>query len=178
MIMVLVGETKGFLKAVGTLHWGLMLTLYTIGHLSFMVVLPDETTGEGLVLFVLLLTQLNDVSQYIFGKLFGKHKALPKVSPNKTNEGLLGGIVISILLSVTVGQLLTPMSWWLALITGFLLSVVGFVGDVTISALKRDLGIKDSSSFIPGHGGVLDRIDSLTYTAPLFFHIIRYVYYL
>ena len=178
MAMVLIGETKGFLSAIGTLQWGLMLTVFCLGHLAFLVILPPErTTGLGLLLFLLLITQFNDVAQYLWGKRFGKHKILPTVSPGKTAEGLLGGVLTTTLLSVLLSPLLTPMSWWLALALGFFLAVIGFIGDVTISALKRDLGVKDSSNLIPGHGGILDRVDSLTYTAPLFFHIIRFVFY-
>lgn len=179
MIMVLVGETNGFLKAIGTIQWGLMLTVFCLGHLAFLVVLPPaHDTGLGLLFFVLLLTQFNDVAQFLWGKRFGKHKILPKISPNKTVEGLLGGILTTTFLSFLLSPVLTPMSWWLALSVGFFLAIIGFIGDVTISALKRDLGVKDSSTLIPGHGGILDRVDSLIYTAPLFFHIIRFVFYL
>lgn len=179
MNMVLIGQTKGFLNAIGTLQWGLMVTVFCVGHLAYLLVLPPELgTGMGLLLFVLIITQLNDVSQYVWGKSFGKRKVLPTVSPNKSVEGLLGGVLTTALLSLVLSRFLTPMSWWLALAVGVILSVAGFLGDVTISAVKRDLGIKDSSQLIPGHGGILDRIDSLTYTAPLFFHIMRYVFYL
>jgi phosphatidate cytidylyltransferase len=179
MNMVLIGQTEGFLKAIGSLHWGLMVTVFCVGHLAYLVVLPqDLATGVALLLYLLIITQLNDVAQYIWGKRFGKHKVLPTVSPNKSVEGVVGGVLTTMLLSLVLGVLLTPMSWWFALAVGLLLAVCGFLGDVTISAIKRDLGIKDSSQLIPGHGGILDRIDSLTYTAPLFFHIIRYVFYL
>lgn len=103
---------------------------------------------------------------------------VPFISPSKTIEGLVGGVFTITLLSLWLGPFLTPMSWPVALAVGFLVAVAGFVGDVTVSAFKRDLGVKDSSSLIPGHGGILDRVDSLTYTAPLFFHFIRFFYYL
>ena len=178
MVMTLVGETQRFLTAIGTLHWGLMLTVFCLAHLAFLVVLPPNGEGPQLLLYLVVLTQAGDVAQYLWGKRIGRHKVLPSVSPNKTVEGLLGGVATVTLLSLVLGTLLTPMPWYLALVVGFLLALAGFVGDVTISAFKRDLGIKDASSLIPGHGGILDRVDSLTYTAPLFFHIIRYVFYL
>jgi phosphatidate cytidylyltransferase len=99
------------------------------------------------------------------------------VSPNKTWEGFLGGVATTIALSALLATWLTPLSRENAVLAGALIGVAGFVGDVTISALKRDIGLKDSGSILPGHGGILDRIDSLTYTAPLFFHFVYYLYY-
>ncbi len=179
MVMVLIGEAKGFLSAVGTLQWGAMITIFSISHLAFLPALPaDLDTGLGLLLYLLLITELNDVAQYLWGKRFGRRKVLPSVSPSKSVEGLLGGVATTMVLSLLLGPLLTPMSWWLALAVGLLLAVAGFLGDLTVSALKRDLDLKDSGALIPGHGGILDRIDSLVYTAPLFFHIIRFVFFL
>ncbi|NJM95119.1 MAG: phosphatidate cytidylyltransferase, partial [Acaryochloridaceae cyanobacterium CSU_5_19] len=127
--------------------------------------------------YLVVLTEGNDIAQYITGKLWGQHQILPKISPSKTRAGLGGGIVITTGLSVALAPWLTPFTLLPTLGMGLLLSLMGFIGDVTISALKRDLGIKDSGTLIPGHGGILDRIDSLTYTAPLFFHITVYCYY-
>ena len=181
MRMVIVGETKDFLRAAGTLHWGLMTMVFSISHVAYLLVLPGSENfkagGAGLVLFLVFLTQFNDISQYIWGKLFGKHKIIPKVSPNKTWQGFIGGVATTTALSVLLSSWLTPLSLELAIVAGLLISIAGFIGDVTISALKRDIGVKDSGSLLPGHGGILDRIDSLTYTAPLFFHFIYYVYY-
>ena len=125
----------------------------------------------------MFLTQFNDVAQYVWGKLLGRRKIIPKVSPNKTWEGFLGGVATTTLLSIVLASWLTPLSFESAGLAGLLISVGGFIGDVTISALKRDIGLKDSGSMLPGHGGILDRIDSLTYTAPLFFHFVYYLYY-
>jgi phosphatidate cytidylyltransferase len=171
--MVLIGETKDFLRAVGTLQWGLMLMVFSISHQAYLLVLG----GAGLVLYLVVLTQLNDVAQYVWGKTFGRHKITPTVSPKKTMEGLLGGIITTTLLAVLLAPLLTPLDRWDSVASGFMISAGGFLGDITISALKRDLGVKDSGQLIPGHGGILDRIDSLTYTAPLFFHFLRFYYY-
>jgi len=177
--MVLKGETKGFLQAAGTLHWGVMLTVFCISHVSYLLILPGEGSAMGatLVLYLVVLTQANDVFQYIWGKMLGKHKALPTVSPGKTIEGLLGGVVSTIALATVLGPLLTPMSLTHSFLAGIIISLAGFIGDVNVSALKRDLGVKDSGSLLPGHGGILDRIDSLSYTAPLFFHFVYYIYY-
>lgn len=181
MRMVIAGETQGFLKAIGTLHWGLMLTVFSLGHLAYLLVLPDRGNpiagSAGLMLYLVFLTEINDIAQYIWGKSFGRHPVTPTVSPNKTWEGLLGGIGTTTMLAVAIAPFLTPFDWIHAVGIGLLISCAGFVGDVTISALKRDLGVKDSGNLIPGHGGILDRIDSLTYTAPLFFHFTVYFYF-
>jgi phosphatidate cytidylyltransferase len=180
MRMVLIGETEGFLNAIGTLHWGLMLTVYAISHLSYLLVVPPDFNpvagSTGLLLYLVLLTETNDIAQYCWGKLLGQHKAIPKVSPGKTWEGLLGGIAVTTGIATLLAPWLTPFSLLHAICLGLLLSLAGFIGDVTVSALKRDLGIKDSGTLLPGHGGILDRIDSLTYTAPIFFHFAAYFY--
>lgn len=181
MRMVIIGETKNFLQAVGTLHWGLMTMVFSISHIAYLLMLPEidgfSAGGAGLVLFLVFLTQFNDVAQYVWGKLFGKHKIVPKVSPNKTWQGFLGGVFTTTVFAVLLSGLLTPLSIPMAIVAGLIISIAGFIGDVTISALKRDIGVKDSGSLLPGHGGILDRVDSLTYTAPLFFHFIYYYYF-
>lgn len=181
--MVISGETKGFLRAAGTIHWGLMTTVFSLSHLAYLLALPKhagahgEVRGEMLVFYLLVLTQLNDVAQYLWGKMLGRHKVTPRVSPNKTVEGVLGGVATTTLLAWLLGPWLTPLSPLYAVLAGVLISSFGFIGDVVISAVKRDIGVKDSGSLLPGHGGVLDRLDSLTYTAPLFFHFVYYFYY-
>jgi phosphatidate cytidylyltransferase len=181
MRMVIAGETQGFLKAIGTLHWGLMLTVFSLGHLAYLLMLPDRGNpiagSAGLVLYLVFLTEINDIAQYIWGKSVGRHPVTPTVSPNKTWEGLIGGIVTTTSLAIAIAPWLTPFDWIHALGVGLIIGCAGFIGDVTISALKRDLGVKDSGNIIPGHGGILDRIDSLTYTAPLFFHFTVYFYF-
>ena len=180
--MILIGESKGFLRTMGTVHWGLMLMVFGLSHLAYLLIVPGTTGanaagGAGLVLYIVILTQCNDVAQFIWGKMLGKHKVIPRVSPNKTWEGLIGGIITTMVLALLLAPLLTPLTLWSTLFTGFFISIAGFIGDVNISSLKRDLGIKDTGQTIPGHGGILDRVDSLTYTAPLFFHFIRYFYF-
>lgn len=183
--MVLIGETAGFLRAAGSLHWGLMLTVFNLSHVAFLLALPEASNpaggGAGLVLFLMFLTQFNDVSQYVWGKTLGgfgtRHAIIPKVSPKKTWEGFLGGVATTTLAAWLLAPLLTPLAGWEAPVAGLLIGLAGFIGDVNISALKRDLGIKDSGSLIPGHGGILDRVDSLTFTAPLFFHFLYYLHY-
>ena len=175
--MVLIGETDGFLRAAGVLHWGLMTTVFSISHVAFLLVLPGDGSGAALVLYLVVLTQLNDVAQYVWGRLFGKRRAVPRVSPNKTVAGFVGGVLTTLALAWLLGPVLTPLTSPERVAAGLIIGVGGFVGDIVISSIKRDLKIKDAGSMIPGHGGILDRLDSLTYTAPLFFHFVRYFHF-
>ncbi len=178
--MVLKGETQGFIRSAGILHWAAMLTVFSISHVAYLLVLPEKEMmagGIGLVLFLLFMTQFNDVSQYVWGKCFGKHKIVPKVSPNKTWQGFIGGVVTITVLAGMIAPYLTPLNRLEGYIAGAIISVSGFWGDVVISSVKRDLHIKDIGNLIPGHGGILDRMDSLIYTAPLLFHYIYYLHY-
>lgn len=178
--MIMIGQTDGFIKAVGTLHWGLMTMGFSISHAAFLLILrlKDDISampGPGLVLFLIVFTELNDILQFIWGKSLGRRKIVPQVSPGKTWAGFLGGVGTTVGLATLLGIYLTPMNYLQCAGAGLVIGVGGFVGDVCISAMKRDLNVKDSSAMLPGHGGILDRIDSLIYTAPLFFH---YVYWL
>jgi phosphatidate cytidylyltransferase len=157
-----------------------MTTVFSLSHAAFLLVLPAEKNlagGAGLLFFLVFLTQFNDVAQYTWGKLFGQHPVVPKVSPKKTQEGLLGGVLTTVLMAWIIAAYLTPLTHQQALVAGILIGLGGFLGDVVISAIKRDIGVKDSGNIIPGHGGIMDRVDSLTFSAPLFFHFIYYLHY-
>jgi phosphatidate cytidylyltransferase len=178
--LILVGQTKGIIDSMARIQWGLMACVFCISHIALLMIMPPTADnlagGRGLVLYLVFLTELNDVSQYVWGKLFGKTKITPSISPKKTWEGFIGGVItttaISPMLSFLTGF---PLNYSIA--AGLLISCSGFIGDLVMSAVKRDVGVKDSSQLIPGHGGILDRIDSLTYTAPLFFHFVNYFFY-
>lgn len=114
--------------------------------------------------------------QFIWGKLIGKHKILPKISPNKTWGGFIGGLISSVIIGYLM-SFLTPLNDWQVIVVSFFIAGVGFVGDVVVSAIKRDMGVKDMGQAIPGHGGVLDRIDSLALTTPIFFHLVYFFAY-
>ena len=187
---IIAGTTAGFVGAASTLQWGLMTTTFSLSHAAYLLVLQPgphprvmsvwpsveaaQSPGLGFVVFLILLTELNDVAQYLWGKSLGRRRIVPKVSPNKTIAGFLGGVGTTTAVAALLGPLLTPMDWRYSLAAGALIALSGFVGDLSISMLKRDLGVKDTGATLPGHGGVLDRVDSLTYSAPLYFH---YVYY-
>jgi phosphatidate cytidylyltransferase len=179
--LIITGETGGFIRAAGTLHWGVMLAVFALSHLAYLLVLPEQQNpaggGVGLLLYLLFLTQFNDVAQYVWGKTLGRHKIAPHVSPKKTWEGFIGGVLTTTALGAVLAARLTPLSLQEGLYAGLLIGVAGFFGDLTLSAVKRDLQVKDSGDLIPGHGGILDRLDSLTFTAPLFFHYLFYLHY-
>lgn len=179
--MVMVGEPNGFLLTVGSVSWGLLITVFSLGHLGFLIVLPASANPNGgavgLLMYLIFLTQFSDVMQYIVGKSFGRQQVILRVSKGKTWEGLIGGLVTTLILSVLLAPWFTPMNHWEGFFAGLLIGFAGFFGDVTISALKRDLGVKDAGTLLPGHGGVLDRVDSLILSAPLFFNFVYWLHF-
>lgn len=178
--LVLKGDTVGIIKSMSILHWILMLTVFGLSHMAYLLSLPEiegfTSGGRGLLLFLVFLTEINDVMQFTWGKIFGKHKIIPKVSPNKTWEGFIGGVISTTIIGYFLG-FLTPLNVNQVIFVSFMIAVSGFFGDVVMSSIKRDIGVKDMAATIPGHGGILDRIDSLAYTAPVFFHIVYYIAY-
>ncbi|PLR32824.1 phosphatidate cytidylyltransferase [Chimaeribacter californicus] len=142
--------------------WG-MVSLRQYGYEE------NHTTGAWWLLYVMLLVWGADSGAYIFGKLFGKHKLAPKVSPGKTWQGLIGGLVTAAVIAWAFGRYaplsIQPMT---LLVCSIIATLASVLGDLTESMFKREAGIKDSGSLIPGHGGILDRIDSLTAAVPVF----------
>jgi phosphatidate cytidylyltransferase len=171
--LVLKGDTKGIIKSMSSLQWILMLTVFGLSHMAYLLSLSHEQ-GRGMLLFLVFLTEINDVMQFTWGKLLGKHKIVPKVSPNKTWEGFVGGVISTTIIGYFLG-FLTPLATPQVIFVSFFLACAGFIGDIVMSSVKRDIGVKDMGSSIPGHGGILDRIDSLAYTAPVFFHLVYYM---
>jgi len=179
-ILVLQGETKMIMSSMAGLPTSLMLCVFGLSHMAYLISLPEidgfSAGGKGLLLFLIFITQINDVMQFIWGKLIGKHKILPKISPNKTWGGFIGGLISSVFIGYLM-SFLTPLNHWQVIVVSFFIAGVGFVGDVVVSAIKRDMGVKDMGQTIPGHGGVLDRIDSLALTTPIFFHLVYFFAY-
>ena len=172
------GDTSRFLERVSEQQWGIMLSVYCISHVPALVTLPipgNEGRGLLLIAFLIATVQGSDVLQYIFGKLFGRHKIAPNVSPSKTWEGLIGGILSASALGAGL-YWLTPFSPVEAGVLAGLACIMGFFGGLVASAIKRDRGVKDWGHMIEGHGGMLDRADSLVFAAPVFFHIVRYAW--
>ena len=179
-ILVLQGETKMIMSSMAGLPTSLMLCVFGLSHMAYLISLPEidgfSAGGKGLLLFLIFITQINDVMQFIWGKLIGKYKILPKISPNKTWGGFIGGLISSVFIGYLM-SFLTPLNDWQVIVVSFFIAGVGFVGDVVVSAIKRDMGVKDMGQAIPGHGGVLDRIDSLALTTPIFFHLVYFFAY-
>jgi phosphatidate cytidylyltransferase len=178
LLLTLSGRTEGFLATAGIMQWGMVVCVFNLGHVAFLMRVPAEEAPQagpaGLVFLLIMITQLNDVTQYIWGKLLGRHKISPRISPNKTWEGAIGGFLTTALVFVCLAPYFTPLTLWPSIWVGLTLPVFGFFGDITMSAIKRDLGVKDTSRLIPGHGGALDRLDSLMFTAPWYFHMLAY----
>lgn len=177
-VMAIIGQTRAYLSTAAMFHWGLMACVYNVGYAAYLMRTPATEPlpagPAGLVFLLLAATEFNDVAQYVWGKLFGRHKITPKVSPNKTWEGFIGGWASTAALIWFAGPLFAPLEGVSLAVMAAVLPLAGFAGDVTMSAVKRDIGVKDTSQFIPGHGGILDRIDSLTFTAPLYFHLLAF----
>jgi len=174
------GDTEDFLARVTKIQWGLMITVYCISYAPalLLVEVPGfSASGQNLLLMIYLLTivQMSDVLQYVFGKLFGKHKVAPNVSPSKTVEGLIGGGLAAIGLGTGLWWI-TPFSPPQAAGMAAVIVIAGFLGGLALSAVKRSIGAKDWGSMIEGHGGMLDRLDSVSFAAPVFFHLTRYFF--
>jgi len=176
MVAVLRGEVRDFMRRAATLQWGLMICVYCISHVPALLTL-DIPGYEGrnafLLVFLILIVQSSDVLQYVWGKLFGKTKIAPEVSPSKTVAGFVGGVACTTVLGASLWWI-TPFSPTQAALISFALALMGFLGGLVMSAIKRDRGVKDWGWMIEGHGGVLDRLDSVIFAAPVFFHMTRY----
>jgi phosphatidate cytidylyltransferase len=176
--IALAGDAERYLERTAKIQWGLMVCVYFVSHVPALLMLQIpgyEGRNASLLFFFILAVQLNDVLQYVTGTLFGRKPIAPTISPNKTWEGFLGGLVCTTLIGGALCWT-TPYSFLAAAGMALAIALMGFCGDLTMSAVKRDLGVKDYSALLPGHGGVLDRLDSLAFAAPLFFHLTRYFY--
>ncbi|HEX5092689.1 MAG TPA: phosphatidate cytidylyltransferase [Burkholderiales bacterium] len=170
------GEVRDFMQRAAVLQWGLMICVYCLSHVPALLSL-DIPGYQGrnafLLVFLILVVQSSDVLQYVWGKLLGKTKIAPEVSPGKTVAGLVGGLACTAVLGAALWWI-TPFTPAQAGLIAFGLALMGFLGGLVMSAIKRDRGVKDWGTMIEGHGGVLDRLDSVCFSAPIFFHIVRY----
>ena len=158
------------------LHLALMLCLYALSHVPALLYLQIEGyQGRSMLLiaWLIFVVQLSDVLQYVWGKLLGRHLIAPALSPSKTWEGFVGGVASATLVGAALWWL-TPFSPLQAAGMALVTTLMGFCGGLVMSAIKRDRGVKDWGGLIAGHGGVLDRIDSLIFAAPVFFHLTRF----
>ena len=176
ILAALGGDTQRFLERTSKVQWGLMISVYCISHVPALVTL-NIPGFEGrqllLIAFLVIVVQGSDVLQYVWGKLFGRHKVAPELSPSKTWEGLVGGVASATALGAAL-HWITPFSPLQAAGLAFVLCMMGFLGGLVMSAIKRDRGVKDWGHLIEGHGGMLDRLDSVVFAAPVFFHLVRF----
>jgi len=177
-VSALAGDTENFLERSAKIQWGVMIAIYCISHVPALLLLEiPGFAGQNVLLmfYLILVVQMSDVMQYVFGKLFGKTKIAPVVSPSKTVEGFVGGAGSATLIGAAM--------WWITPFTplesagmALVIVVMGFLGGLVLSAVKRSLGAKDWGAMIKGHGGVMDRMDSVSFSAPIFFHVTRYFF--
>lgn len=170
------GDARYFLERVSKILWAVMITVYFLSHVPALMILEiDGFAGKNIFLLVFLITiaQASDVLQYIWGKLAGKEKILPTISPSKTVVGSVGGVLSATVLAAGLWWM-TPFSPLQAAGMGLLIALLGLVGGFVMSAIKRDSGVKDWGNIIQGHGGIMDRVDSICFAAPVYFHVVRY----
>ncbi|TBW03345.1 phosphatidate cytidylyltransferase [Azotobacter chroococcum] len=176
ILAALGGDITAFLERAAKVQWGTMIAVFCISHVPALLNLDiPEYAGRNLLLiaWLVLVVQLSDVLQYVCGKLFGKRRIAPRLSPSKTVEGFAGGIALATLTGVAL-YWITPFNLWQAALIALIVTLLGFFGGLVMSAIKRDRGVKDWGHMIEGHGGMLDRLDSVCFAAPIFFHLLRW----
>ena len=171
-------DTHNFLARVSGMQWGLMLCVFCLSHVPALLTLDIPAyAGRNvlLIVFLLIVVESSDVIQYIFGKLLGRHKIAPAISPAKTVEGLIGGVTVASVIGIALWRI-TPFNPWQAAGMALVITITGFLGGLVMSAVKRDRGVKDWGHSIAGHGGILDRLDSIAFSAPVFFHLTKFFF--
>lgn len=176
IIAALRGRTEQYLLRIAQTQWALMICVFCASHVPALLTLQIpgyEARQVLLIAFLVVVVQLSDVLQYVWGKLYGKTPIAPSLSPSKTVEGAVGGILSAALIGAAL--------WWITPFTplqagglALVCSIMGFMGGLVLSAIKRDRGAKDWGHLISGHGGFIDRLDSVLFSAPVFFHLVRY----
>jgi phosphatidate cytidylyltransferase len=173
LIPIVRNQVHGQLQTIALAIVGFIYIGWMFGHLAF---LANANNAYGYLLYVIFATEINDVAAFTCGKLFGKHPFRSNISPKKTWEGAVGALLVSLALPWALRFSFPEFGPAQLVLTGLIVGIGGQLGDLSISVIKRDIGIKDMGAGIPGHGGILDRIDSLIYVAPLFFHMAGFFY--
>ncbi len=175
-LTVVSDDARNFLSRTAEIQWGLMISTYCFSHVPALLMLRFPHYDPALlVVYLIIVVQSSDVLQYCWGKLLGRHKIAPLVSPSKTVEGFVGGVVSATVIGAGLWWI-TPFHVGQAAALSLLMTVLGFLGGLVMSAIKRDRGVKNWGNMIEGHGGILDRIDSVCFAAPIFFHLTRYFF--
>jgi phosphatidate cytidylyltransferase len=173
LIPILRNRARGELRRISLAIIGFVYIGWMFGHLGF---IANARNAYGFICYIIFATGLTDVAAFTFGKTFGRHPLRSEISPNKTWEGALGALGIAMILPWLLRFSFPFSGAWQLILTGLIVGIGGQLGDLSISVIKRDIGTKDMAATIPGHGGILDRIDSLVYAAPLFMHMAGYYY--
>lgn len=173
LVPIVRNQPKGQLQSLGLATIGFLYIGWMFLHVAF---LANADHAYGYLLYLLLAVELNDVAAFTFGKLFGRHPLRSNISPKKTWEGAIGAACFSLALPWVLRFSFPHFGPMQLVLTGLIVAVGGQLGDLSVSVMKRDIGVKDMGATIPGHGGVFDRIDSLIYTAPLFLHMVDHCY--
>ncbi len=171
MIPILRDRAKGQLQPIALAILGFIYIGWMFGHLAF---LANAHNAYGYLLYLLFAVPLCDVSAFTFGRLLGRRKFRPNISPNKTWAGAIGAFLVSMLFPWLVRFSFPEFTPRDLILAGVIVGIGSQLGDLSISVIKRDIGVKDMGALLEGHGGILDRVDSLIYVAPLFFHMTRY----
>ncbi len=174
--IALSGDFKRYLERVAKIQTGLMICVFCLSFapaLLYLEIEPNSGSNYRLLFFFILIVQMGDALQYIWGKLIGRNVIVASISPNRTWEGFLGGVGSNTLFGAALWWAIPPFQPWQAGCLALVASVLGFFGGLTMSAIKRDRGVKDYGTLVEGHGGVLDRIDSICFAAPVFYHLTR-----
>lgn len=173
MRSVLAGDCEGFLERTAKIQWGLMICVYCISHAPAILWLelgPWQGQRSTLLFWFVAVVEMSDVMQYVWGKTGGRRKIVPSLSPGKTREGFIGGGLTTVALGAALWWA-TPFSPLQAACMAAIVVIMGFAGGLVMSAIKRHRGVKDWGGAIAGHGGFMDRLDSLAFAAPVFFHM-------
>ncbi|WP_027966377.1 phosphatidate cytidylyltransferase [Halomonas halocynthiae] len=176
ILATLRGDSQGFLIRVAEVQWALMICVFCASHVPALLSLDIpgyENRNVLLIAFLIVVVQLSDVLQYVWGKLLGRRKIAPRLSPSKTVEGFVGGVASATLVGAGLAWM-TPFGVLASAGLALMIAFLGFLGGLVMSAIKRDRGIKDWGHLIEGHGGFIDRLDSVVFSAPIFFHVVRY----
>jgi phosphatidate cytidylyltransferase len=176
IVSALRGDAENYLVRIAEVQWALMIAVFCASHVPALLNL-DIVGYEGrnvlLIAFLIVVVQSSDVLQYVWGKLFGKRKIAPRLSPSKTVEGFVGGVLSATLVGAGLWWM-TPFTFLQAGLLALVIALLGFFGGLVMSAIKRDRGVKDWGHTISGHGGFIDRLDSVVFSAPIFFHLVRF----
>jgi len=171
LVPIVRNRSHGQLQTMALALLGFIYIGWMLGHTSY---LANSNHAYGYLMYLLFAVEFNDIAAFTFGKLFGRHPLRSNISPKKTWEGSLGALSVSLVLPWLMQFSFPHFSALELVLVGLIVGVAGQLGDLSISVIKRDLGIKDMGAVLEGHGGILDRVDSLIYVAPLFFHLVRW----